>query len=173
MTVGYGTLEWMAPELMSGDGHYGEGVDVYAFGMMLYALLTLNDPHKAMAAVMSKHPQTSSIGSTSTSTILGMNEHIFGPASFMHALCIQGLRPELGYGTGLPAPLVKLIQSAWHQDPKHRPSFKQVILVLQSYKGGNTEQERVASSAVAWAINPICEGGQSRSSASVDQSAVV
>jgi serine/threonine protein kinase len=152
MTVGYGTLEWMAPELMSGDGHYGEGVDVYGFGMMLYALLTLNDPHMAMSTVVEKQVQAGS----GTERKLGTNT--FGPALFMHALCIQGLRPELGQRPGLPGPLADLIQSAWHQDPKRRPSFKQLLLMLQNYKEAKAQQDSVQASMRTSAIvqnNPL------------------
>ncbi|CAK0840262.1 unnamed protein product, partial [Prorocentrum cordatum] len=36
MTSNVGTLQWMSPELMSGDTNYSVKVDVYAYGMLLY-----------------------------------------------------------------------------------------------------------------------------------------
>ncbi|GLE05371.1 hypothetical protein PINS_up014384 [Pythium insidiosum] len=41
MTVGVGTLRWMAPEVMSG-GHYSESADVFSFGVILSEM----DTHK-------------------------------------------------------------------------------------------------------------------------------
>ncbi|GLE01435.1 hypothetical protein PINS_up010265 [Pythium insidiosum] len=44
MTVGVGTLRWMAPEVMSG-GHYGEAADVFSFGVILAELDTHELPY--------------------------------------------------------------------------------------------------------------------------------
>jgi serine/threonine protein kinase len=130
MTVGYGTLEWMAPELVSGDGHYGEGVDVYAFGMMLYALLTLTEPHQGIAAALAETKQATeakagapalaaeSSGGGGRGSLSGRGWRapsaaklpkvvppLIGPASFMHALCIDHVRPKLDHHSRVPTPL--------------------------------------------------------------------
>ncbi|KAJ0402239.1 hypothetical protein P43SY_008231 [Pythium insidiosum] len=44
MTVGVGTLRWMAPEVMSG-GRYGESADVFSFGVILSELDTHELPY--------------------------------------------------------------------------------------------------------------------------------
>jgi serine/threonine protein kinase len=44
MTSGIGTPLFMAPELLVGSDDYGFPVDVYAYGMMLYIILTESNP---------------------------------------------------------------------------------------------------------------------------------
>ncbi|CAK0877674.1 unnamed protein product [Prorocentrum cordatum] len=44
MTVGVGTLQWMAPEIMSGSTDYTAKVDVYAFGMLLFEIMCREPP---------------------------------------------------------------------------------------------------------------------------------
>jgi serine/threonine protein kinase len=44
MTAGVGTLQWMAPELMSGSTNYTSKVDVYAFGMLLFEIMCREPP---------------------------------------------------------------------------------------------------------------------------------
>ncbi|OHS94681.1 hypothetical protein TRFO_39151 [Tritrichomonas foetus] len=39
-TTGVGTLTYMSPEQLNGDVHYSNKVDVYAFGILLYFILT-------------------------------------------------------------------------------------------------------------------------------------
>ena len=41
-TCGHGTLSHMAPEMLSGS-EYGKGVDVFAFGTLIYSIFTDND----------------------------------------------------------------------------------------------------------------------------------
>jgi serine/threonine protein kinase len=44
MTCNVGTLQWMSPELMSGDTNYSVKVDVYAYGMLLYEIMCFEPP---------------------------------------------------------------------------------------------------------------------------------
>jgi serine/threonine protein kinase len=44
MTKGKGTALFMSPEMLTGAENYGLNVDVYAFGMMLYVVLTNSYP---------------------------------------------------------------------------------------------------------------------------------
>ena len=51
-TLGVGTTEWMAPEVMTGRfgiSHYGKAVDVYSFGMVMYEVGTLHVPFHDVA----------------------------------------------------------------------------------------------------------------------------
>lgn len=47
-TMRLGTPHWMAPETLDGDSGYSYPVDVYAFGMVMYELLTFQIPWKNM-----------------------------------------------------------------------------------------------------------------------------
>jgi serine/threonine protein kinase len=153
MTVGFGTLDWMAPELISGDGHYGEGVDVYGFGMMLYAMLTLTEPHQAMRTAVNDAKTTSEAHTQRFEDMLAGKPRgvpaglqtlappsAIAPAALIHALCIQKLRPRLDHNSKVPTPLIKLIKSAWHHDPQSRPSFQQVLEVLRDFDKMNVKQ---------------------------------
>jgi serine/threonine protein kinase len=167
MTVGYGTLEWMAPELMAGDGRYGEAVDVYGFGMMLYALLTLTEPHEAMSiAVHEANLQASSHGVAAGKA--SSPPPRIGPAALMHALCNQQLRPVLNLQSRIPTPLIKLIKGAWDPEPKSRPSFAEVIVLLREFdeinmRVGNEQlpveeaRRRIASN---WEYGQHAAGGE-------------
>jgi hypothetical protein len=119
----------MAPELISGDGQYGEGVDVYGFGMMLYSMITLTEPHQAMRAaidnamtateaendrfegIFSDSSGSVPVGlATSTSGLASAGGHptALSPAALIHALCIQKLRPQLDHRSHVPTPLIKV-----------------------------------------------------------------
>ena len=40
MTLGIGTLKFMAPEMLNEDDHYDNKIDVYAFGIILFFIMT-------------------------------------------------------------------------------------------------------------------------------------
>lgn len=42
MTVGQGTLAYMAPDIKSGEGNYGSEVDMYSLGLVMYQLVNGN-----------------------------------------------------------------------------------------------------------------------------------
>jgi serine/threonine protein kinase len=92
-----GSPAWMAPELFRSDG-CTEKVDVYAFGIILWELLTEQPPFA---------------GTDITGIQIGV------------AVSEKGERPEIP--PGAPAPLANLIRAAWHQDPNCRPSFQDMI----------------------------------------------
>jgi serine/threonine protein kinase len=50
MTNNIGTPHWMAPEMLSGTGIYDEKIDVYAYGMVLWEILTKKLPYAGMEA---------------------------------------------------------------------------------------------------------------------------
>ena len=49
LMTGCGTLYWMAPEMIKGD-KYNQSVDVYAYGMCLYEMVTGTIPWKNVSA---------------------------------------------------------------------------------------------------------------------------
>eukprot|EP00879_Flechtneria_rotunda_P007768 GHRR01008141.1.p1 GENE.GHRR01008141.1~~GHRR01008141.1.p1 ORF type:complete len:486 (+),score=123.48 GHRR01008141.1:1274-2731(+) len=100
---GAGTALYMAPECFSGEG-ITEKVDVYALGMLLWELLTGERPWKGLNLVQ---------------------------VAFQVA--IAGNRPPLPAADPhkCPAKLAKLIDDCWAQNPKDRPTSREVRDLLQ------------------------------------------
>jgi serine/threonine protein kinase len=48
LTNTFGSPHWMAPETFDGKGVYDEKIDIYAFAILLWELLTLDIPYKTM-----------------------------------------------------------------------------------------------------------------------------
>jgi len=47
MTARKGTLEWMAPELFDADREYGQAVDVFSFGVVMWEIWAQAYPYSA------------------------------------------------------------------------------------------------------------------------------
>jgi serine/threonine protein kinase len=50
MTVGVGTVQWMAPEMLAGSESYGAKVDLYAYGVLLYEIWHFEPPFAELEA---------------------------------------------------------------------------------------------------------------------------
>jgi serine/threonine protein kinase len=102
-TMNVGTGCYMAPELFDviGDGSYTTAIDVYAYGMLLYELVTLTVPW----APIKNCPSLNKF------TLIGYLR--------------RGDRPTLPDSV-IPA-YRELIEHCWSQNPRDRPSFRQII----------------------------------------------
>ena len=109
-----GTAQWMAPELLRSSPFYDEKVDVYSFAVLLWELLTLQEPYKGM---------------TQDQVVMGVIE--------------RGIRPALPSHFGPPG-LVQLIQQCWAENPAERPSFEYISAALRTpechFIGTNEEE---------------------------------
>ena len=111
-----GTTQWMAPELLRSSPFYDEKVDVYSFAIMMWELLTLQQPFTGM---------------TQDQIVMAVIEHQARPA----------IPPQFG-----PPQLVQLIKSCWAEDPSERPSFEQIASALlrpECHFLGTNEEEFV------------------------------
>lgn len=52
MTQNIGTPHWMAPEILGGSTTYNEKIDVYAYGIVLWEILTKKLPYSGLEATM-------------------------------------------------------------------------------------------------------------------------
>ena len=95
-----GTPMWMAPEIIQGR-QYTQKADVYAFGIILWEVLTRLEPYE------DKEPMQIVL-------------------EVVNCQLRPHLPPELG-----SSPLVPLMVECWQQDPAMRPSFQQVVKRLE------------------------------------------
>ncbi|KAK8894037.1 hypothetical protein M9Y10_022469 [Tritrichomonas musculus] len=98
MTVGVGTPIYMAPELFLED-HYTNKIDVFAYAIILYEILTQNKPYYEKENLS--------------------QYQIFRDVS-------QGLRPKIRQHE-ISNNFANLIENCWAQDPDLRPSFIKIV----------------------------------------------
>ena len=125
----YGTLNYAAPELFPGGRGFtgrSRAADVWAFGMLLFALFTGRQPfHEVLRGESSTRSQAH-------------------PSRFfvrVYELLRGGMRPAFDKdgaaatagpgGERLPPDLVTLACECWTLDPRHRPSMREVLTRLQ------------------------------------------
>jgi len=96
-----GTPMWMAPEIIMGK-KYTEKADVYAFGIILWEVLTRLEPYEDKE-----------------------------PMQIVVEVVNSNLRPTLPEEFR-SNPLVPLMKDCWHPDPSLRPTFKVILERLES-----------------------------------------
>ncbi|MQL98421.1 hypothetical protein Taro_031124 [Colocasia esculenta] len=161
MTAETGTYRWMAPELYStvtlrkGEKkHYTNKVDVYSFGIVLWELITNRMPFEGMSNLQAAYAaafkcsrkeiwggweffafcviRTFFMSTKQKSSALSQ----FLLVSYLHFVLLSGnlkkqARPELS--EDIAPELVFVIQSCWVEDPNLRPSFDQIIRMLNEF----------------------------------------
>jgi serine/threonine protein kinase len=122
MTLGLGTPQYMAPELMnSGEGVYDEKVDVFAFGIMLFELMTDG-----------KAPYPDLQGCT---------------AAAMQDKVLAGLRPKVD---GVSENLRTLMQRCWDHNPRNRPSFDEMVRNPEWFLKDDADENEFGDFAIDW-----------------------
>ncbi|KAK8871768.1 hypothetical protein M9Y10_007509 [Tritrichomonas musculus] len=102
MTGEIGTPLYMAPELLRGEDVYSASVDVYAFSILAYEIVTGDEPFSELGEKIS-------------------------PFGFAHKV-INGHRPK--FGGGVSKKMKNLLTRCWSDDPKSRPSFEEIFSEL-------------------------------------------
>jgi serine/threonine protein kinase len=118
MTLGLGTPLYMAPELYGlstpdGNVSYDTKVDVFAYGMLLYELVTAKEPF-------------SSPRKSLTATEVGN-------------MVVQGRRPT--FTPEISESWTDFIEGCWHQNPAQRPSFEGMVSEPDEFKLEGCEDE--------------------------------
>lgn len=108
-----GTPMWMAPEIISGK-QYTEKADVYAFGIILWEIMTRLEPYEDKE-----------------------------PMQIVMDVVKVDLRPDIPkeHDTN---PLVPLMKDCWHRDPDHRPTFPAIVDRLEKIEQLCKTDPRVA-----------------------------
>lgn len=103
MTSGAGTYHWMAPEVLNGNA-YGEKVDVYSYGVVLFELLAQQIPYEGSG---------------------------LEPVSIAVAVA-KGRRPDVSrVPRDCPADLRFTMECCWAHCPTGRPSFDTILETLK------------------------------------------
>uniref|UniRef100_A0A0G4GY53 Protein kinase domain-containing protein n=1 Tax=Chromera velia CCMP2878 TaxID=1169474 RepID=A0A0G4GY53_9ALVE len=103
-----GTLYWMAPELFGQDSKYNEKVDVYAFGIVLFEIITQQDPYPPEQTTADFFVQ------------------------FQRNIVEKEYRPELYLlPDGTPQILSTLMTRCWAGAVNSRPTFEEIVSTLK------------------------------------------
>ena len=97
MTQNVGTIQWMAPELFNRNGFYTSKVDIFSYGILLWELVTQNEPYKGMEA-----------------------------SSIPYKVLQKNLRPPLSDDEA-SIEVRSLISRCWDFDPDKRPNCDEII----------------------------------------------
>eukprot|EP01097_Dermamoeba_algensis_P010016 TRINITY_DN7225_c0_g1_i1.p1 TRINITY_DN7225_c0_g1~~TRINITY_DN7225_c0_g1_i1.p1 ORF type:complete len:535 (-),score=119.92 TRINITY_DN7225_c0_g1_i1:47-1573(-) len=118
-----GTPLYMAPEVLA-NKPVTKKVDVYAFGIVMWELLTGKAP-------FSHHNKMK---------------------TFSHAICVLRERPPLdALPAGTPESCKKLMVRCWDQDPNERPDFEEIVPELASVMIDSAIADKEAS--FFWKVN--------------------
>jgi serine/threonine protein kinase len=128
---GNGTVYWTAPEVLNESQDVDHVLaDVYSFGIILWELLTREQPHPGMRYACPRHPLTPS---HQIYVELTRGNARFSPAAVAVAVIRNGLRPEVPKNVSEEATeFVELMRTCWHDDPTIRPTFLEVMTRLSS-----------------------------------------
>ncbi|OQS03669.1 kinase [Thraustotheca clavata] len=101
-----GSPAWTAPEILRGESTYTGNVDVYSFSMVMVEIMNRKQPYKEVP-----RPQKR--------------------LSLVKKIAHEGLRPTILSEESWPKELVQLVKTCWSHEPTERPTFKEIIVVLQ------------------------------------------
>lgn len=129
---------WCAPEVIE-VGHYSKAADVYSFGIILWELLTWQQPWEQQGGPRGVASTVATGASTAThATGLPMNN--WQIMNFVKGALRPLVPPAADLPGGAPPPqllseYVALMEACWHQDPAARPNFKTIIAKLRTLLG--------------------------------------
>lgn len=101
MTKEVGTPLYMAPELLQGDSHYDPSVDVYAFAILAYEIVTGKNPYHELGKVT--------------------------PFKLANKV-MRGYRPK--FDNNITKKMKNLLSRCWNENISERPSFDEIYKLL-------------------------------------------
>ena len=98
MTNNIGTHLYMAPEILSGVGHYSQKADVYSYGILMVSLWNQKPPYSEI--------------------------HVTSPSEIFESIVKRGIRPQ--FESRSPESYFNLASACLVEDPHSRPSFDEI-----------------------------------------------
>ena len=127
-----GTPAWTAPEIIK-CLEYTEKVDVYSFGILMWELLTREEPY--------------------------VRDKDLKGIQIAYAAAEQGLRPKIPPFT--PEGYSQLMQQCWAQNPDARPEFNEVLRILfKMNKDNKRRSSMLATEGHAFQDNKFTSSAQ-------------
>eukprot|EP00041_Stephanoeca_diplocostata_P017529 m.355265 g.355265 ORF g.355265 m.355265 type:complete len:956 (+) comp20735_c1_seq2:219-3086(+) len=131
-THNVGTPLWMAPEMMRRGGAYGQEVDVYSYGIVLWELLTRCIPWEK------------DISETGPFFSAALWDAVQG-----------GQRPTIPTTSELPSTYVHLMTQCWDGEPKSRPSFVVIVQTMSECIELSKRQNRMEIGSEGSIYHPL------------------
>nr|CAD1836068.1 unnamed protein product [Ananas comosus var. bracteatus] len=122
-----GTLPWMAPELLNGSSNkVSEKVDVFSFGIVMWEILTGDEPYANMhyGAIIGLNDILV------CTTVIDQGSNNFPTLQHLRGIVNNTLRPPVPATCDLE--WRKLMELCWAPDPAQRPSFTEIASRLRS-----------------------------------------
>lgn len=133
MTGNAGSVLWMAPEVMKDhfvqDAEYGQAVDVYAFSIVMWELVSHEMPWEKIAEYVRKRVVASNL-----------TEAIF---SAVKAKRRPEITETMRRRVGMDEAYFTLMRECWAHDPADRPRFERVRQVLSGLLQDEVTEEKV------------------------------
>ena len=101
----------MAPEILEGTEHYSAAIDVHSYGILMWSVLADGE--------------------------VPYLEYNFKNALVMQNAIVEGTRPMIKDGT--LKELEDLMTKCWTKEPEERPTFEEIITILESLSLNSTD----------------------------------
>jgi hypothetical protein len=137
--------------------------DVYSFGIILWELITRQQPYMGLRCATSACTRTTNI-ERDTHALFPMVCR--SPAAVAVAVIRDNARPALPDGdeAACPAEFIDLISTCWHHDPTIRPSFLEIMTRLSALGGEGGTSSLTRTSTSSSSSGPGATGGERFSS---------
>lgn len=117
------------------SGRLRLAADVYSYGILLWELVHLGAPRAQPNSRHNSHTNGTSSSSSLSATIKGVYDDVGSTMAQQWVIAQRvvdtGMRPVFT-APAVPGPYVKLAQRCWSTDPAQRPTFSEIVQLLEA-----------------------------------------